>query len=445
MPRLALISPKGADYTQDEQLSSFLKSDNRMQNIRRMWSSPNLGLLVIAALTPSNWEIVYIDEHHREIDFTQQYDVVGISCMTQQILRGYEIASEFRLRGITTVIGGIHATVCPDEVISYVDSVMVGEAESLWEGLLKDWENGQLKSIYKEDIPGSCDVTKSPIPRYDLIVDYPYETITIDTSRGCNHNCSFCAASKVYGSVYRRKSNDQILAELNEIIKYFPDRYVLFGDDNLFVSRDECKDLLERIKPLGIRWAAQTDISIAEDVELVRKMADGGCIWVVIGLESITSANLTGVEAWKATRVQDYKASVRIIQENGVGVMGAFVFGMDYDDNEKMEKTIEFINDCNLYGIHVTSPTPFPGTRFRQEIIDADRLIDKPWSYYTHWDIIIQPKMMKEEELKNCIYKIYQSFSSEENMQKRFQTFIHQMRNRKKNIVTVKPVLSNSS
>lgn len=432
MPRLALISPKGADYTHDQRLSKFLKNDTRMQNIRRMWSSPNLGLLVLAAVTPSEWEIDYIDEHHVKINFAQHYDIVGISCMTQQILRGYEIASEFRSRGVTTVIGGIHATTCTEEVAKYADVVIAGEGEILWPQVLEDWKHNKLKSVYQEDKPGTYDITLSPVPRYDLIKDYPYETITINTSRGCNHNCSFCAASRVYGSVYRRKTNDQIIKEIKEIITIFPNRYILFGDDNLFVSREECRELLNKIKKLNIRWAAQTDISIAEDIELVKQMAESGCIWVVVGLESVNEENLVGVEAWKAKRVKSYKQAIATIQRYGVGVMGAFVIGMDHDDEESIDNTIDFINECNFYGIHVTSPTPFPGTRFRQEIIGQGRLVNKPWSHYTHWDVIISPKQMTMEALENGIYRIYQAFSDEEKMRKRFVSFMNQMRERQK-------------
>lgn len=432
MPKLALISPKGVDYTHDQHLLKFLQSDTSMQNIRRMWNSPNLGLLVLAAVTPSEWEIDYIDEHHVEIDFSKQYDIVGISCMTQQICRGYEIASEFRSRGVITVIGGIHATTCVEEVKKYTDVVIVGEGESLWPQVLDDWKHNKLKHVYQEDNPGTYDITLSPVPRYELIKNYPYDTITINTSRGCNHNCSFCAASKVYGSRYRRKTNEQIIEEIKEIVSIFPNRYILFGDDNLFVSRKECKELLDEMKTLNIRWAAQSDISIAEDIELVKQMAESGCIWLVVGLESVNEENLVGVEVWKAKRVKNYKQAIATIQRYGVGVMGAFVVGLDHDEKEDIDKTINFINECNFYGIHVTSPTPFPGTRFRQEIIEQGRLVNKTWSCYTHWDVVIYPKKMTIEDLENSIYKIYQSFSSEDNMRSRFISFMNKKREQQK-------------
>lgn len=428
MPKLALISPKGVDYANDKKLASFLKDDPRMKNIQRMWSSPNLGLLVLATLTPSNWEIFYIDEYHREIDFDVEYDLVGISCMTQQVERGCEISRQFRSRGITTVIGGIHATVFPEDVQDEFDSVIIGEGELLWPQFIKDWENKSLKKHYREENAGCYDITESPIPRYDLIQDYPYSTITISTSRGCNHDCSFCAASRVYGSVYRRKSNKQIINEIKEIKRYFPDRYILFGDDNIFVSRRDSKELLHQIKGLNIRWAAQTDISIADDQELLQLMAESGCIWVVIGLESISEENLKGVEKWKGERVHSYRENIQLIQKFGIGVLGAFVFGLDADDQNMMQKTIDFINGCNFYGIHVTTPTPFPGTRFRKEMKEQGRLLDKPWSFYTHWDVIIKPKQMTPEELSECILKIYQNFSSEDNTNRRFTNFIKAMR-----------------
>lgn len=428
MPRLALISPRGADFARNKTLADFLTSEPKMKNIRSMWSSPNLGLLTVAALTPGDWDIEYIDEHQKPINFASNYDIVGVSCMTQQVERGYEILRKFKEKGITTVIGGIHATVRPDEVAGHADTVIVGEAELTWPRFLRDWSAGSPEKMYTEDRPGKLDMNLSPVPRYELVKDYNYTTITVHTSRGCPHDCSFCAASRVYGPLFRRKSNEQIINELILIKKEFPGKYVLFGDDNIFVSRRESKELLKEMRKIGLHWVAQTDISIATDDELLRLMAEGGCHWVVIGLESIAPKSLENVNMWKVARVAHYRDYVARIQKYGIGVMGAFVFGLDYDDFSVMQDTIDFINECNLYGIHVTSPTPFPGTRFRKQMESERRLIDMPWSYYTHWDVLIKPRLMSPEELHDCIYKIYQSFVSEEDTKKRFVNFIHQQR-----------------
>ena len=430
VPRLALISPKGAEFSRNEVLSKFLKDELRMKNIRNLWNSPNLGMLTVAALTPSEWDIEYIDEHLRDIDFNQKYDIVGLSCMTQQIERGYEIANKFKEKGITTVIGGIHATVRPEEVAQYVDVVIAGEAELTWPTFLEDWGNGTYKKIYKELHPGMLDISTSPIPRYDLIKDYNYSTITINTSRGCPHDCSFCAASRVYGPVYRRKNNEQIISEIMRIKELFGNSYILFGDDNIFVSRDESKDLLREIKKLNVRWVAQTDISISDDDELLKLMAESGCQWVVIGLESIARKSLEDINKWKTDRLDSYRDSIDKVQSYGIGVMGAFVFGLDYDDYSVMEDTIKFIADCNFYGIHVTSPTPFPGSRYRNVMQESGRLIDLPWSYYTHWDVLIKPNLLTPNEVQNCIYKIYRAFVDEKEANKRFANFIHKFRKR---------------
>ena len=425
MPSLALISPKGAEYAMNGILSNFFKTEPKMKNIRKMWNSPNLGLLTVAALTPADWDITYIDEHQKEIDFAQRYYIVAISCMTQQINRGLEIAELFYDQGAVVVLGGIHTTVYPRDNYPKVDAIMVGEAELLWSRFLEDWKKKKIKKIYQEEYPGSYDIKNSPIPRYDLIQDYQYETITVATSRGCSHACSFCAASRVFGSVYRRKSNEQVIKELKEIKRLLPKRYILFGDDNIFESREESKELLLEIEKLNISWVAQTDISIGSDIDLLKRMERSGCHWVVVGLESISSKNLERVGRWKAERVKYYKEYISNIQANRIGVLGAFVFGLDYDDYHAMEETIKFIKDCNLYGIHVTSPTPFPGTRYRDEIKAEGRLIEKSWSYYTHWDVLIKPKLLTEDEVQDCIYQIYQSFISDEESQNRFRNFIH--------------------
>lgn len=428
MPRIALISPKKYTFAHNEDLSNFFFREPSMRNIRNIWSAPNLGLLTIAALIPSNWEVDYIDEYHREIDFNVEYNIVVLSCMTQQIDRGAEIAQIYRSRNTLTVMGGIHATVCSQEVLKYCDVVFIGEAELTWPQFINDYLNHCYKRIYQEEYPGEYDIRNPILPRYDLAVGYPYSTITISTSRGCNHKCSFCAASTIYGSKYRRKTNEQILCEIKYIHDHFPDKYILFGDDNLFISKEECKKLLQMIEPLQIKWIAQTDISIADDSELLKLMYKAGCMLVLIGLESIQKNNLSSVEQWKADRIERYRGDISTIQNNGIGVIGSFVFGLPNDTVDSMNELIAFIDSCNFFGIHVTTPTPFPGSSFYNEISQKGRLLSKSWSYYTQWDVVIEPEQLTVEQLQSCVLVIYKSFLEKRKQKERFRGFIKMLR-----------------
>lgn len=428
MPKIAFILPKGYEFAGNKEISDFLKNEPMMQNIRNIWSAPNLGLLTIASLTPRDWDMDYIEEMKTDIDFNAGYDIVAISCMTQQIDRGFEIASEFKKRGALTVIGGIHVTVENSEAPKYCDIVFIGEAEVSWPQFIEDYKKGVYKSVYNAQDYKPFDICTPIIPRYDLLKSSDYSTITINTSRGCNHNCSFCAASKIYGEKYRRKENCQIISEIMYIKELFPGKHILFGDDNLLISKKESKDLLRMMSSLNVRWIAQTDIAIADDHELLELMYKSGCIYVLVGLESIDENNVAMVLKWKAQRTKNYKRDIGIIQKHGIGVIGSFVFGLPYDNEKSAEKLSEFIDECNLLGIHVATPTPYPGTRYRKEMENSGKLIYKPWSKYTYWDVLIKPEFMTENKLQQCIVEIYKRFASKENIESRFRNFIKNMR-----------------
>lgn len=409
MKKIALISPKGNVFGKSEKMNLFLSNTKHMESFKFLWTGPNLGLLTIAALFPDDWECDYIDENIIDIDFDKQYDLVCISAMTQQVNNAYNIATIFKGKGVLTVIGGIHATILPEEASLYADVVIAGEGEVLWPEFIKDYLNGQYRKVYMESKPGSYMLYNSPAPRYDLLKCYDYPLITLQTTRGCPHDCIFCAASKVFGRKYRRKSNDQILNELIDISLMFPGRLILFADDNMFVLRHECMDLLSRMKGMNLRWIAQTDVSIAEDKEFLRLMVEAGCQWIVIGFESPSYDSLYELDKsnWKLNQMSSYSKSIQSIQSFGIGVYGTFIVGLDSDGSDIFEKTANFIKENKLYGANITVPTPLPGTRLREQLLKEGRVLVNDWEYYTFWDITIKPKRLSIEELEEGLLWIY--------------------------------------
>ncbi len=416
-----MISPKGNTFGKNEKLLKFLEETKGMESFRALWTGPNLGLITIASLFPADWEVEYIDENYKEIDYEKEYDIVCISAMTQQIVNAYQIIDKFKKMNILTVIGGIHATVLPNEAMGHADVVMVGEGETIWPQFISDYQNGKVKKIYRTDTDTKYQFDNHIVPRFDLLKGYDYPIITVQTTRGCPHDCSFCCASKVFGSGYRRKNNSDILRELKIIRSMFPDALVLFADDNFLVHRKECKSLLEQMAGLDVRWLAQTDVSIAHDDELLELMVLSGCQWVVIGFESVHFDSLYKLDNknWKLKQLPGYEQAIEKIQSYGIGVYGTFIVGLDEDDVNVFEESESFIKRNNLYGVNVTVPTPLPGTRLREKLLDEKRILINDWNYYTFWDVTIQPKKMQISELEEGLLKIYKNIFDESQIHQR--------------------------
>jgi radical SAM superfamily enzyme YgiQ (UPF0313 family) len=432
MKKVALISPKGNAFGKNEKLIEFLKSTNGMDSFRALWTGPNLGLITIAALFPADWEVEYIDENYKEIDYEKKYDIVCISAMTQQIVNAYQIIGKFKELNILTVIGGIHATVLPDEAMQHADVVMVGEGEITWPQFISDYENGNIKRVYRDDVDKKYQFEGQIMPRFDLLKGYDYPIITLQTTRGCPHDCSFCCASKVFGSGYRRKDNSDILKELEIIQKMFPNALILFADDNFLVHRKECKKLLKEILSLDIRWLAQTDVSIAQDNELLELMVLSGCQWVVVGFESVHFDSLYQLDNknWKLKQLPGYEQAIEKIQSFGIGVYGTFIVGLDEDDINVFDQTEDFIKRNKLYAVNITVPTPLPGTRLRETLHSENRILTDDWSFYTFWDVTIRPKKMKVYELEEGLLRIYKNIFDDSHIYQRLTHMKHLAKSR---------------
>ena len=198
---------------------------------------PPLNLIIVASLMQEEGvEVEIVDEYVQDIPFDSDYDLVGISCMTQQATRAYQMANKFRNMGITVVMGGIHPSTIPEEAIKYSDSVVIGEAENVWEAILNDFEKHQLKNFYKSNTP--VNLSDSPIPRYDVLNGKDYLVYWVQTSRGCPHDCIFCAASKIYGYKYRNKPVEHVIREIQKIKELYPQARISFADDTCLLTEN---------------------------------------------------------------------------------------------------------------------------------------------------------------------------------------------------------------
>jgi len=411
--KIALVSPRSAFLGRNAEFNDFLKQSPEMEFYRQYWSGLGSGLLVIGALTRKDAEIELIDENIEDIDFNQDYDLVAITAMTQQATRAYEIARRFRENKTKVVLGGIHASVLPEEAKLHVDSVVVGEAENLWQILLDDFRHNRLSSVYTSQ--REVDLKESPIPNYELLEEKPYRIVWVQATRGCPHDCSFCCASRVYGFKYRHKSIDQVIEEIKKIRSIKKHAVIGFADDNLLCDKNYCRHLLEKVADLRIRWIGQSDISIAYDNSLLELIKKSGCVALFIGFESIIEDNLRGLDSsnWKLKHFKDYVASISKIQSNGIGIIGTFIVGFDNDDNSVFDKLANFIIDNRLAGAQIAALTPFPHTKIRAALLKESRVIDTPWDNYTLYDANIKPNKMSSQELEEGILhtfkKVYSS------------------------------------
>lgn len=421
--QVALINPRIGFRSQNERLMRFWHATPEESPFRHLWSAHGLGLLTVAALTPPSDDVVVIDENHEVIDFDGGYDLVGITAMTQQAVRTYEIADAFRARGATVVIGGIHATVLPDEASQHCDAVVVGEAEATWPRLLDDFKHHNLQPCYRS--PGPVDLSDSPIPAYDKLDPSNYRLMTIQTTRGCPHACDFCVSSTVFGSSHRMKTPDQVMREIDAMVGHFGEKHIFWSDDNFFVNRRYARELLERLCPRRLRWFAQSDISIGAYDDLLELARQSGCVSIFIGLESVNPGGLSGFDdqAWKAKQLPKYQGLIRNIQEHGVGVFGAFVVGFDQDDETVLERTTDFILENNLYAAIATILTLFPGTPLRERLECEGRILPSSWDNYTAHDMNITHPVLSKEQLEEGLCKIYERVYSEDAYFKRMEPF----------------------
>jgi len=318
--------------------------------------SPPLNLSMIAAYTPPNIDVSITDECVSPIDFDKDVDLVGLTAYTNSAFRAYEIADAFRRRGVTVVMGGVHVSNLPGEALEHCDAVVVGEAEGAWEQLMLDFSRSQLKRVYQNDHLASLEGL--PVPRRDLLTPDDYVTInTVQSTRGCPHNCSFCSVTRFNGRTYRFRPIPDVIREIETL----PSRNVFIVDDNIMSNRLRTRKLFEALTPLGLRWGSQCTVSIARDPEILELAARSGCIGLAIGFESFCKESLKGAHK-RFNSPDQYYEDIETIKSYGILVWGSFVLGFDEDDEANLEKTVWSAKRSKLDFACFNFLTPLPGT-----------------------------------------------------------------------------------
>jgi len=382
---------------------------------------PLLSTSLLAGLTPPHHEVRIIDESLSGIDFHQEVDLVAITAITPLAPRGYEIADQFRRRGVRVVMGGIHASWLPEEAKAHADSVAIGEADETWPIILRDAEKGELKPFYRQQERTS--LNHLPLPRRDLLPrkGYLFQNL-IQTTRGCPYDCEFCSVTALHGRTYRMRPVSEIEKELQSLGR--SKAYIFFVDDNIVGNLSHTKDLLTMLSHYRLRWVSQGPIHIAENEEIISLMARAGCHGLFIGFESLRQENLS-LMGKRMNRIEAYGKAIRRLHDEGIGVYGSFVFGYDYDDLSVFDEFLEFAERNRIEGAFLPVLTPFPGTRIYQRLKQEGRILTEDWSKYDMATVVFQPKRMAVEELQEGFWRVNRSFYSLPSMLKRIFNPFH--------------------
>lgn len=357
-----------------------------------------LALGLLAALTPPDWECHLRDDRLQPVDLDEEAELVAITVDSYSARRAYQLADAFRARGVPVALGGMHVTLLPDEAAAHADTLVLGDADSLWPRLLEDLRTGALQPRYTAPAAGA---PSGLFPRRELFEGKAYLPFSlIQFSRGCTFHCSYCSVA----AYYQRRHHCREVAEVVREIESSGRRQFLFVDDNIALNRSKALELFRALKPLKIRWASQAGIDVADDPALLEAMAESGCVGNLIGFESIDPEALRWMDKSNNLRSQDkYRQVLERLASFGFQTWASFIIGNDCDTPASIRETVEYAIESRFTLAFFHLFMPYPGTRLYEQLAAEGRLLyDGAW--WTHPDFgynraAFRPKHMSPDEL----------------------------------------------
>lgn len=411
--RICLVGPRLNFFCTTPRLDAFLKQ--RFVSTMRDISLP---LITVAGLVSPDDEVEYIDENYTPIDFDRRADLVGIHAMTPQAVRVFEIAAEFRRRGVPVVIGGPHATLQTHEVAQHADAVVVGEAENTWAQCIEDARRGELRATYRGTM---ADLGRASTPRYDLVESMRssaglYDFVPVQFSRGCPRNCAYCSVSLLCGKAIRSKTPSQIVREIEAILSSRrTDKQLIVKviDANPFVDLKEARERIHAIGSTGVKWLSQSDVSLADNPKILRLLERSGCVMLSIGFESLDPTILAYASPWKRRRLHSYADALRIMRDYNVVLTGNFMLGFKPHTKEMLSRVRDFVFEYEiLTQFYIT--TPYPGTRFYDDLVREHRLFPGlAWQYYNGFNLVYDMGMPAATVANDLAWLYEQTWSPE--------------------------------
>lgn len=386
----------------------------------RSWQMEPLAPAVVAGLTPAGVDIRFYDDRLEAVPFDEPTDLVAISIETYTARRAYQIATEYRQRGVKVVLGGFHATLCPDEASLYCDAVVIGEAEGLWDTVIDDARHDTLQRFYRQDRRPDLSLTRLDRSIY---AGKRYVPVTlIEAGRGCHFRCEFCAVQSYFHATQTRRPVDAILEEVAQTRKR--GSFYFFVDDNITSNFDEAKELYRRLAKYNIRWVSQASINAAHDEEFLDLISRSGCEGLLIGFESLERETLRMMKKKFNTMGGGYEVALNNLRRHHIRLYATFVFGYDHDTAQTFDDTVAFANEHRFFMAAFNHLTPFPGTPLYQRLKDDGKLLYDSWwldPSYSYNKIPFKPALLEPEELQALCIKARAEFYSIPNILRRFR------------------------
>ena len=405
--RILLVSP------------THYNADGTLHQTTRYWTS-GLTLPHLKALTPPGHDVAMVDELFDDVDLDFDGDVVGLTAMGPQIRRAYDLADHFRARGVRVVLGGTWVTLTAEESLRHADAVVAGEAEDVWAQVLDDLAADRSRGIYRAErwhslraLP-KIDYTTLPLLKYDAFKSSwlyrMYFHWPIIFSRGCPHPCEYCAVQTYYQRGFRTRPVDEVIDDLRTIQRHGGNR-ILFLDDNPIGNLEAAKELFRAMIPLRVKWASQCTINIARDAELLDLAARSGCVSLSIGLESVNEDSLDSVRKG-FNQPQRFQRDLAAIRAKGIQVIGLLMVGLDGDTVDTFQRSLQFLIDNKVSFLKLFTPCPYPGTKYYEDMLQADRIIVHDWGRYDYGSALIRPAQMTTEQMMDGFKYVYEGFYS---------------------------------
>jgi radical SAM superfamily enzyme YgiQ (UPF0313 family) len=372
-----------------------------------------LALPTVAGMTPEKHEVILIDDNVEEVPFDAEVDLVGITAMTCYVTRAFAIADKFRERGVPVVMGGPHATLAPYEALEHVDSVVIGEAENVWETLLEDFELGAMKEVYR-GVDAKPTMEANHRPAWHLVERTKYVFYGVEATRGCPFDCSFCSIKQLYGPDFRVRGADDVIAE----IKASPSNQIFFTDDNLIGNKPFAKELFTKMAGLGVSWGCQMSINVGYMDKMLDMMKEAGCFFVFIGLETLDKEAVVAMN--KPVNKMDYYKAIENIQSKGMFVIGSFILGSDNDTPETVIEIRDFVQESQLSWVMVNIMNSPPGTEMLKQMEAQGRNV-----VYSHDELdgahaTVTHPTMSRDQLEEGFRWLYRSVYDWDNLLERF-------------------------